>query len=102
LIIMKTNLRERLTRYQCFIRPKVHFALEFSFKMIVAHLVRCILQFQYFLVYFNFDKVQPYFQNIFYSHVVSNLYDVLSSAEHKINVAFLLIQCVKCCVDKIS
>jgi len=29
---MKTNLRERLTRYRCFIRPKVHFALEFSFK----------------------------------------------------------------------
>jgi len=28
---MKTNLRERLTRYQCFIRPKVHFAPEFSF-----------------------------------------------------------------------
>jgi len=29
---MKTNLREQLTRYQCFIRPKVHFAPEFSFK----------------------------------------------------------------------
>jgi len=29
---MKTNLRERSTRYRCFIRPKVHFALEFSFK----------------------------------------------------------------------
>jgi len=29
---MKTNFRERLTRYQCFIRPKVHFAPEFSFK----------------------------------------------------------------------
>jgi len=28
---MKTNLRERLTRYQCFLRPKVHFAQEFSF-----------------------------------------------------------------------
>jgi len=28
---MKTNLRERLTRYQSFIRPKVHFAPEFSF-----------------------------------------------------------------------
>jgi len=25
---MKTNLRERLTRYQCVIRPKVHFASE--------------------------------------------------------------------------
>jgi len=29
---MKTNLRERLTRYQCVIRPMVHFAPEFSFK----------------------------------------------------------------------
>jgi len=29
---MKTNLRERSTRYQCVIRPKVHFAPEFSFK----------------------------------------------------------------------
>jgi len=29
---MKTNLRERLTRYQCVNRPKVHFAPEFSFK----------------------------------------------------------------------
>jgi len=28
---MKTNLREGLTRYRCFIRPKVHFAPEFSF-----------------------------------------------------------------------
>jgi len=28
---MKTNLRERLTGYQCFIRPNVHFAPEFSF-----------------------------------------------------------------------
>jgi len=28
---MKTNLRERLTRYRCFIRPKVHFSPEFSF-----------------------------------------------------------------------
>jgi len=28
---MKTNLREWLIRYQCFIRPKVHFAPEFSF-----------------------------------------------------------------------
>jgi len=28
---MKTNIRERLTRYRCFIRPKVHFAPEFSF-----------------------------------------------------------------------
>jgi len=27
---MKTNLRERLTRCRCFIRPKVHFAPEFS------------------------------------------------------------------------
>jgi len=32
---MKINLRERLTRYQCFIRPKVNFALEFSFKGLV-------------------------------------------------------------------
>jgi len=30
---MKTNLRERLTRYQCVTRPKVHFAPEFSFNM---------------------------------------------------------------------
>jgi len=29
--IMKTNLREQLTRYQCVIRPKVHFAPEFSY-----------------------------------------------------------------------
>jgi len=29
---MKTNIRERSTRYQCFIRPKVHFVPEFSFK----------------------------------------------------------------------
>jgi len=29
---MKTNLRERLTRYQCVNRPKVHFASDFSFK----------------------------------------------------------------------
>jgi len=28
---MKTNLREWLTRYQCFIRPKVHCSPEFSF-----------------------------------------------------------------------
>jgi len=28
---MKTNLRERLTRYRCFIRPKAHLAPEFSF-----------------------------------------------------------------------
>jgi len=28
---MKTNLRERSTWYECFIRPKVHFAPEFSF-----------------------------------------------------------------------
>jgi len=28
---MKTDLRERLTMYQCVIRPKVHFAPEFSF-----------------------------------------------------------------------
>jgi len=34
---MKTNLREQLTsRYQCVIRPKVHFALEFSFKLTKA------------------------------------------------------------------
>jgi len=33
---MITNLRERLTRYQSFIRPKVHFALEFSVCKIVA------------------------------------------------------------------
>jgi len=32
---MKTNLREQSTRYQCFIRPKVHFAPEFSFKGLV-------------------------------------------------------------------
>jgi len=32
---MKTNLRKQLTRYQCFIRPKVHFAPEFSFKPIL-------------------------------------------------------------------
>jgi len=31
---MKTNLRERLTWYQCFIRPKVHFVPEFSFNAI--------------------------------------------------------------------
>jgi len=30
---MKTNLKERLTMYQCVIRPKVHFAPEFSFKL---------------------------------------------------------------------
>jgi len=29
---MKTNLRERLTWYQCFIRPNLHFVPEFSFK----------------------------------------------------------------------
>jgi len=29
---MKTNLRERLTWYRCFIRPKVHCSPEFSFK----------------------------------------------------------------------
>jgi len=29
---MKTNLRERLTRYQCVIRPKVNFVPELSFK----------------------------------------------------------------------
>jgi len=29
---MKTNLRERLTMYQCVIKPKVHFVPEFSFK----------------------------------------------------------------------
>jgi len=29
---MKTYLREWLTRYQCVIRPKVHFAHELSFK----------------------------------------------------------------------
>jgi len=28
---MKTNIRERLTMYQCVIRPKVHFVPEFSF-----------------------------------------------------------------------
>jgi len=27
---METNLRERSTRYQCVIRPKVHFAPDFS------------------------------------------------------------------------
>jgi len=32
---MKTNLRERLTRYRCFIRPKVHCSPEFSFKYII-------------------------------------------------------------------
>jgi len=31
---MKTNLRERLTMYQCVIRPKVHFTPEFSFKQV--------------------------------------------------------------------
>jgi len=30
---MKANLRERLNRYQCFIRPKVHFTPEFSFNI---------------------------------------------------------------------
>jgi len=30
---MKTNLRERLTRYRYFIRPKFHFAPGFSFKL---------------------------------------------------------------------
>jgi len=35
---MKTNLRERLTRYRCFIRPKVHFAPEFSFWYVLAYL----------------------------------------------------------------
>jgi len=29
---MKTNLRERLTMYQCVIRPKIHFAVEFLFQ----------------------------------------------------------------------
>jgi len=28
---MKTKLREWLTRYRCFIRPKVHCSPEFSF-----------------------------------------------------------------------
>jgi len=36
---MKTNLRERLTRYQCVIRPKVHFALAFSFKMRLSNTI---------------------------------------------------------------
>jgi len=35
---MKTNLRERLTGYQCFIRPKDHFAPEFSFMTYEAHI----------------------------------------------------------------
>jgi len=30
---MKTNLRERLTMYQCVIRPNVYFVLEFSFNL---------------------------------------------------------------------
>jgi len=34
---MKTNLRERSTRYQCVIRPKVHFAKKFSFKLALAN-----------------------------------------------------------------
>jgi len=34
---MKTNLRERLTMHQCVIRPKVHFAPEFSFKARVGN-----------------------------------------------------------------
>jgi len=33
---MKTTLRERLTMYQCVIRPKVHFAPEFSFNNCVV------------------------------------------------------------------
>jgi len=34
---MKTNLRERLIMYQSVIRPKVHFAPEFSFKLEFLH-----------------------------------------------------------------
>jgi len=47
---MKTNLRERVTRYRCFIRPKVHFAPEFSLSMHTVHvtnislLSECIIQ----------------------------------------------------------
>jgi len=33
---MKTNLRERLTRYRCFIRPKVRCSSEFYFKSLQA------------------------------------------------------------------
>jgi len=29
---LKSHQRERLTRYRCFIRPKVHCSPEFSFK----------------------------------------------------------------------
>jgi len=32
---MKTNLREQLTRYRCFIRPKIHCSPEFSFNFIL-------------------------------------------------------------------
>jgi len=45
---MKTNLRERLTRYQCviiIIRPKVHFAPEFSF---IATQVKYLFSSQHF------------------------------------------------------
>jgi len=31
---MKTNFRERLTMYRCFIRPKVHCSPEFSFNTV--------------------------------------------------------------------
>jgi len=43
LIIMKTKLRERLTMYRCFIRPKVHCSPEFSFKTRIKALrfLRC-------------------------------------------------------------
>jgi len=38
MIIMKTNLREWLTRYQCFVRPKVHFAPDFSFNAMIFNI----------------------------------------------------------------
>jgi len=38
---MKTNLSERLIRYRCFIRPKVHFVPKFSFKVSSSVLDGC-------------------------------------------------------------
>jgi len=61
---MKTNLRERLTGYQSFIRPKVHFALEFSFKFMWDY-SRCIIT----------EQIRP---NKLYKIFLKQVYDVFS------------------------
>jgi len=69
---MKTNLRERLTRYQCVIRPKVHFAPELSFK---ARHYQCLLMYWsikgYFFSFFRLVNTQNTLLSVYFYYTLS-------------------------------